>query len=161
MIDLHDAGSQERLASVLHVGRWVDEVASGGPYPSLDALVTAGERAADRLSGAEIDEAIAADPRLGRPAAASGTGVPAGEQEGLDRSDEGFDAAVARGAQVYEDRFGRPFLIRASGRSGEEVLEELQRRLKNDPDQEAEEAREQLRQIAALRLRALFAESGG
>ena len=50
------------------------------------------------------------------------------------------------------------FLIRAAGRSRQEVLDELQRRLKHDDATEAEEAKEQLRQIAALRLATLFEE---
>ena len=50
------------------------------------------------------------------------------------------------------------FLIRAAGRSRQEVLDELQRRLKNDGDTEAAEAKEQLREIAALRLGTLFGE---
>jgi 2-oxo-4-hydroxy-4-carboxy-5-ureidoimidazoline decarboxylase len=156
VIDLQDPGSRERLASALHVARWVDEVAAGGPYPSLDALAAAGERAAARLSDAELDEAVAAHPRIGELSA--GSDLSTSEQAGLGRSDEGLDAAIARGNEVYEERFGRVFLIRAAGRSRQEVLDELQRRLKNDPEQEADEAKEQLRQIAALRLRTLFAE---
>ena len=49
-------------------------------------------------------------------------------------------------------------LDRAAGRSRQEVLDELQRRLKNDDAAEAAEAKEQLRQIAALRLGSLFGD---
>jgi 2-oxo-4-hydroxy-4-carboxy-5-ureidoimidazoline decarboxylase len=150
VIDLQDAESRDRLAAALHVRRWVDEISAGGPYPSVDALVAAGERAAEGLSDAEIDEAIAADV----------VPSPGTDREGLRRADEGPDAAVARGDQVYEERFGRAFVIRTAGRSRQEVLDELQRRLKNDPDQETQETKEQLREIAALRLRTLFAEPG-
>lgn len=158
MIDLQDPGSRERLASALPVPRWVDEVAAGGPYPSLDALVAAGERAAERLSDAERDEAATAH-GSGERLAGPGNGLSPSQQDGLARSDEGLDAAIARGDEVYEQRFGRAFLIQEAGRSRQEILDELQRRLKNDPEQEAKEAEEQLRQIVALRLRALFAES--
>ena len=67
-----------------------------------------------------------------------------------------MDAAIARGNEVYEQRFGRVFLIRAAGRTRQEVLDELQRRLKHDDATEADEAKAQLREIAALRLRSLF-----
>ena len=63
-------------------------------------------------------------------------------------------AAIAAGNAAYEDRFGRVFLIRAAGRSPEEMLAELQRRLGNDDDTEAREALGQLAEIAVLRLRA-------
>jgi 2-oxo-4-hydroxy-4-carboxy-5-ureidoimidazoline decarboxylase len=156
VIDLHGPDSRERLLSALSVGRWADEVAAGSPYPSLDALVAAGERAAATLTDAELDEAVGTHPRIGE--GRGGDDLSAAEQAGLGRRDEGVDAAIVRSNEVYEHRFGRVFLIRAAGRTREEVLEELQRRLKNDPDQEAQEAKEQATQIAALRLRTLFAD---
>ena len=60
---------------------------------------------------------------------------------------------MAEANAAYEERFGRIFLIRAAGRSPEEMLAELKRRLGNDELTEATEAVEQLRQIALLRLR--------
>lgn len=62
-------------------------------------------------------------------------------------------ASMTAANAAYEERFGRIFLIRAAGRSPEEMLAELQRRLANDETTEADEAVEQLRQIALLRLR--------
>ena len=61
--------------------------------------------------------------------------------------------ALREGNLAYEERFGRVFLIRAAGRSAEEMLAEVRRRLGNDDAAEAAEARDQLRQIALLRLR--------
>ena len=61
---------------------------------------------------------------------------------------------IAAGNAEYEARFGRVFLIRAAGRTPDEILAELQRRLENTVDAEVDEALDQLRQIAMLRLRA-------
>lgn len=160
MIDPQSPDGRERLTAALGVDRWVDEVASGGPYPDLAALAAAGDRAAASLTDAELDEAVAHHPRIGERASGEGatSQLSAGEQAGLGASDEGVDAAIARGNAVYESRFGRVFLVRAAGRSRQEVLDELQRRLKNDEDAEAAEAKDQLRQIAALRLGTLFGE---
>jgi 2-oxo-4-hydroxy-4-carboxy-5-ureidoimidazoline decarboxylase len=47
------------------------------------------------------------------------------------------------------------FLIRAAGRSPEEMLAELRRRLDNDEDAERAEVTEQLAQITGLRVRAM------
>ena len=44
------------------------------------------------------------------------------------------------------------FLIRAAGRSGDEILAELERRLGNTPEAERDETVDNLRQIALLRL---------
>ena len=161
MIDPRDRASRDRLRAALGVGRWVNAVACGGPYPSTAALVGPGEAAAE-LSDAELDEAVAHHPRIGERASGDGTAIrlAADEQAGLGEQQEGTDAAIARGNAVYEQRFGRVFLIRAAGRTRQEVLDELQRRLRNDEATEAAEEKEQLRQIAALRLRSLFGEPG-
>jgi 2-oxo-4-hydroxy-4-carboxy-5-ureidoimidazoline decarboxylase len=158
VIELHDEAARERLAAALPVRRWIDEVASGGPYASVDDLVAAGESAASTLSDAEVDAAAAATPPVGERVASDGTSAVrvAQEQAGLDRSEEGADAGVARGAEVYRQRFGRPFVIDADGRTQRDLLDELQRRLKNDPVDEAAEAKAQVARIAARRLRALF-----
>jgi 2-oxo-4-hydroxy-4-carboxy--5-ureidoimidazoline (OHCU) decarboxylase len=47
------------------------------------------------------------------------------------------------------------FLINATGRSSAEMLEELRRRLANDPEAELAEAAEQQRQITRIRLEKL------
>jgi 2-oxo-4-hydroxy-4-carboxy-5-ureidoimidazoline decarboxylase len=158
VIDAQSPDARDRLAAALGVRRWVDEVAAAGPYASVDDLVAAGERAAADLSDAELDEALAHHPRIGGRAQGDGASslLSASEQAGLGRNDEGVDAAIARGNEVYEQRFGRVFLIRAAGRSRQEVLDELQRRLKDDDATEVAEAKQQLREIAALRLRTLF-----
>jgi 2-oxo-4-hydroxy-4-carboxy-5-ureidoimidazoline decarboxylase len=158
VIDAQSPDARDRLAAALGVRRWVDEVAAAGPYSSVDELVEAGERAAADLSDAELDEAVAHHPRIGPLAEGDGASslLSASEQATLGPNDEGVDAAIARGNEVYERRFGRVFLIRAAGRSRQEVLDELQRRLKDDDATEVAEAKRQLREIAGLRLRTLF-----
>jgi 2-oxo-4-hydroxy-4-carboxy-5-ureidoimidazoline decarboxylase len=64
-------------------------------------------------------------------------------------------AAIADGNRAYEERFDQVFLIRAAGRSPEEVLAELHRRLANSAEEERAEVTEQLAQITGLRVRGL------
>ncbi len=159
VLEVPERELRERLAAALGVARWVDEVAARSPYQNVDELVRIGREAATPLSDAELDEAVAHHPRIGERAQGGGSSsrLSANEQAGLGAADEGLDAAIARGNRVYEDRFGRVFLILAAGRSRQEIADELQRRLTSAPDEEAEEAKEQLRQIMELRLRTLFA----
>ncbi|WP_421733005.1 2-oxo-4-hydroxy-4-carboxy-5-ureidoimidazoline decarboxylase [Cellulomonas sp.] len=145
--------TRERLATALHVARWVDEVASGCPYPSVDALVGVGDLAARSLSPAEVDEALSAHPRIGERS----SGLSAVEQAASTTDDPALVAAMADGNRAYEERFGRIFLIRAAGRSRPEILAELHRRLQLTDAAESAEVADQLRQIALLRLRTVFA----
>ena len=61
-------------------------------------------------------------------------------------------AALDAENRSYEARFGHVFLIFASGRTADEILAELRRRMKNEPTVELQEAKNELRKIAQLRL---------
>jgi 2-oxo-4-hydroxy-4-carboxy-5-ureidoimidazoline decarboxylase len=68
----------------------------------------------------------------------------------------GDEERLVAGNVAYEERFGHVFLIRAAGRSGPEILAELERRLGNDDDAERAETVDNLRQIALLRLEGML-----
>jgi len=143
----------------LDVDRWVDELVGGRPYADAEALVAAASRAADPFTDAEVDAALAHHPRIGERAEGSGAEarLSRGEQAGLDPAAD-TAARLVEANRSYEERFGRVFLIRAAGRSAEEILSEATRRLTNTDAAEAAETADQLRQIAVLRLRGAVAD---
>lgn len=141
------------LAGCLGVDRWVAEVLAGRPYGDRAALLASADLAARRLSPAEVDQALAGHPRIGeRPSAGHNVEASRREQAGVDPTAGEAAARLATGNATYEERFGHVFLIRAAGRSAEEILAELDRRLANNPDTERAEVADNLRQIALLRL---------
>ncbi len=149
--------NRDQLLSCLRIRRWADELV-GQKFDSLEALLEASERAAADLTEAEVDEALAAHPRIGERHVGEGVEArfSASEQSASQSPDEALAERLQAGNAAYEERFGRVFLIRAAGRSREEILAELERRLANDPLTELNETSEQLRQIAALRLTATW-----
>lgn len=158
-VDLTETELRKGLAACLNVPRWVDDVVARAPFGSLAELVEVARDAATPLSAEEVDQAMADHPRIGeRP---SGTGPAStfsrAEQASSASPDAGLAERLARGNQAYEERFGRVFLIRAAGRSREEILDELERRLDLPPEQEVVVAAEELRDIALLRIPQLFA----
>ncbi len=68
--------------------------------------------------------------------------------------------ALAEGNREYENRFGHVYLVCASGRSGEELLDVLRSRLGNDPAHERTVVRTELGSINRLRLQRLLDEGG-
>jgi len=82
--------------------------------------------------------------------------APTGHMEGFTLDDAAIKQALLSGNQQYEQRFSRVFLIRAKGRTSAEILENLERRLHNTPEQEWRETTEQLQQITLLRFKELF-----
>jgi 2-oxo-4-hydroxy-4-carboxy-5-ureidoimidazoline decarboxylase len=157
-LDLSDRALREGLATCLAVPRWVDEVAAGAPYASLDDLLDAAGLAATPLSAEEVDQALADHPRIGeRPAGNTAAGAMSAEEQSASASDDAELAAqLAAGSRAYEEKFGRIFLIRAAGRSRTEILAELQRRLELEPDAEIKLVAAELREIALRRIAQVF-----
>ncbi len=146
--------ARSALRPCVDIDRWIDAVVDGRPYSDLDEALAAGRLAADPWTEDEIDAALAHHPRIGdRP---SGTSAEAtlsrSEQAGVDVTDSDVQGALVAGNLAYEDRFGRVFLIRAAGRSSQEILDALNARLLHSPDEELAVVAQQLREIAVLRL---------
>jgi len=150
---LEDSEARRLLESCLAVERFVDEVLGARPYASVAGLVSNAQRVASTLSEAEVAAALARHPRIGERAG-DGHDVEfsENEQSGVDHGDESVAKALTDGNAAYEAKFDRVFLIRAAGRSSDEILRELERRLRNSEADELAEVVTQLSEIAVLRL---------
>lgn len=141
------------LQACCDVPDWVGAVLAGRPYDDESAVLRAADDAARRFTAADVERALAAHPRIGERA--EGEHKEAAwsrkEQAGVS-TDDATARELAEGNRAYEDRFGRVFLICASGRSAEEILAALRQRLDNDPEAEAAVVADELRKIALLRL---------
>ena len=134
---------EARLYKCLANRRWAREVAARG--------FEAADHAMDALTDEEWLEAMKAHPRIGD----RGGDAPASsdrEQERAMQASAPTLSELAAENRRYEQKFGHVFLIYASGRSAEEILGELRRRMSNDPKTELQEAKRELRKIALLRL---------
>lgn len=136
---------------------WVDAIVGARPFDDLAALLAYADHAAARWSGADVEQALADHPRIGERPEGSGTsaGMSRSEQGGV-LLDGDVQTRLAQGNRRYEDTFDRIFLVRAAGRSAEEILGLLGQRLTNDPGTELDVTAGQLREIAALRLQGVF-----
>lgn len=153
---LNDASAIDAAATVrswADVGPWVDTLVAARPYASVAALLDRARAEAAGWGAAELDAALAHHPRIGERATDASS---AREQSSMRTAGDAVATAIAAGNAVYEERFGRVFLVRAAGRSPEELLAELERRLGNDPETETTEAAGALADIALHRIRATF-----
>jgi 2-oxo-4-hydroxy-4-carboxy-5-ureidoimidazoline decarboxylase len=141
------------LLACCDVPSWAAAVRDGRPYGDVDQVLATADTAARRFTPADVDRALDAHPRIGERAHREGAEAAWSrhEQSRVDR-DVDTQRALAEGNRAYEQRFGRVFLICATGLSGADVLSALHRRLANDDRTEAEVVAEELRKIAVLRL---------
>jgi allantoicase len=137
--------------------RWAEAVAAGAPYPDLATMMRAGDHIWRGLDNADWLAAFAAHPRIGDR---SGSAWSQGEQAGTTGASAAVMTALVDGNRAYEARFGHVFLVCASGRTADDMLAELERRLPNDPATELSVAAEEQRKITRLRLLRWLTERG-
>jgi 2-oxo-4-hydroxy-4-carboxy-5-ureidoimidazoline decarboxylase len=138
--------------------RWAHALARLRPFAETAALLRQSDEAWARLEPRDWDEAFASHPRIAeRKVPASATAKSAAwssqEQSGMEHAGEDVQERLRRGNEEYERRFGRIYIVCATGKAAEEMLAILERRLQNDHATELGEAAEQQRQITQLRLR--------
>jgi 2-oxo-4-hydroxy-4-carboxy-5-ureidoimidazoline decarboxylase len=134
---------------------WARGVVSWRPYATEEDLYAASDAVWSRLTQEDWLEAFATHPRIGdRHAAASERSLAWSklEQSAAETSDEQEAGMLAQGNREYEAKFGRTFLICASGRTKREILEVLKARMSSTAEEEMDEAVEQQRRITRLRL---------
>jgi 2-oxo-4-hydroxy-4-carboxy-5-ureidoimidazoline decarboxylase len=142
---------------------WVDALVDARPYPDRPTLVAAATLGAASWTDAEVEAALADHPRIGERHAGSGASAShsAREQAGVDPADADVRARLADGNRRYEERFGRVYLVRAAGRTASEMLAMLDERLTHDDATELAVTKEQLAEIALLRLAATITDHTG
>ena len=147
------------LLACCDVPRWADAICAGRPYADPAAVVGLADAAARDLTTDEVERALAAHPRIGERA--GGAHAEAAwsrqEQSGVATTTD-VQQALAEGNRAYEERFGRVFLICATGLGAEEVLANLHERLDHDSETEAAVVADELRKIALLRLERVLSE---
>ncbi len=132
---------------------WAAEVLAGRPYATAGDAAQAGEQALSRLTEHDIDEVLAAHPRIGE---ATQDEQSRREQAGTAGADQGVRTALEDGNRAYERRFGHVYLVCATGRTADELLDQLRDRLGNDPATERAVLRQELAKINRLRLERLL-----
>ena len=134
---------------------WVAKVVGGRPYEDLGAVLASAEAAWSELTPAGWLDAFAAHPRIGERGGSSPAASDR-EQSAAAGAAPATLAGLAAENREYEARFGHVFLISATGRTAEEMLQELRRRMSNDPATELLVAAGEQRKITRLRLERLL-----
>lgn len=125
------------------------------PFTSVEDLTYTAGAELELQTKDTVLAAIKAHPAIGGPVKKGSRSE--GEQSAALASPDALDRIAELGAQ-YEEKFGYTFLIRAAGRTSEEIAAELELRLGNDPETEWDEAAENLLAINTLRLEGLCAK---
>jgi 2-oxo-4-hydroxy-4-carboxy-5-ureidoimidazoline decarboxylase len=137
---------------------WARKLTAMRPFVDEKSLFAAANECWQHLPPADWLEAFRSHPRIGEQHAQNKTTATSAawsksEQSQMKDADAAILLRMRERHREYEERFGRIFIVCASGRSPAELLRSLEHRLNNDPAQELLESAAQQQQIMQLRLR--------
>jgi OHCU decarboxylase len=135
-------------------------MAAARPFASLEAMKAAAARVWSALGEADWDEAFRAHPEIGGkkadgPQTLRSASWSAGEQAQVPEAAETTRLGLAEVNARYRERFGRIYIVCATGKTADELLAIARARLENPPDVELRAAAEEQRRITELRLEKL------
>ncbi|GAA2761223.1 2-oxo-4-hydroxy-4-carboxy-5-ureidoimidazoline decarboxylase [Streptomyces paradoxus] len=135
---------------------WAKRLLAARPYATSEDLYAASDAAMAELTAADLDEAMAGHPPIGRPK--PGDPTSAREQSGMAGASDALRTEMLKLNLAYQERFGHVFLICATGRTGEQMRDALRERIGNPPEREREIVRTELGKINRIRLARLVEE---
>jgi len=160
--EMPDAAAARELLRCCGSTRWAREMAQARPFAAVAAVAAAADKISDTLDAADWLEAFAAHPRIGESSMSGGSGKSATsewsqqEQAGVHGASGAVRERLAVRHRDYEARFGYIFIVCATGKSSEEMLASLERRLAHNPSDELRVAAQEQRKITHLRIAKLF-----
>ncbi|MEU5510652.1 2-oxo-4-hydroxy-4-carboxy-5-ureidoimidazoline decarboxylase [Streptomyces fungicidicus] len=147
---LEEQAALAALHEVCACGAWARRLLAARPYATEDDLYAASDAATAGLDAADLREAMAGHPPIGRPR--PGDPASAREQRGMAGAPEALRAEMLELNLAYQERFGHVFLICATGRTGEQMRDAVRERLGNPPEREDGIVRTELGKINRIRL---------
>jgi 2-oxo-4-hydroxy-4-carboxy-5-ureidoimidazoline decarboxylase len=140
---------------------WVNNMLAALPAEDLVDLLETAEEQWYRCHETDWREAFSHHPRIGDIETLKEKFAPAArweedEQASVKEASDQTLQQLANGNQAYEQRFGYIFIICATGKSADDMLQLLQQRLYNSPEVEIQIAMEEQLRITKLRLEKLF-----
>lgn len=140
---------------------WSKQLAEN-KFNSVQELKSASDKIWNSLSENDWHEAFSHHPKIGdveslKKKFASTSHWASNEQSGVNDASANVLEELKRNNDLYEKKFGYIFIVCATGKSAEEMLGLLKKRLINNPAFEGRVSAEEQNKITHLRLDKLFA----
>jgi 2-oxo-4-hydroxy-4-carboxy-5-ureidoimidazoline decarboxylase len=153
--------AEEALLRCCGSQSWANKMVQSRPFGSLEAMQNKAGQIWEDLQVPDWLEAFEHHPRIGDRQAvaarfASTRDWSANEQAGAEEAEKDILDRLASGNEKYSQRFGYVFLVCATGKSALEILNILESRINNSPEEELQIAQQEQQKIMLLRLDKMF-----
>jgi allantoicase len=140
---------------------WTEQMVASRPFANVESYYERADEIWNALEAKDWLEAFRAHPKIGGKSAADKSTELSqswsnGEQAGMTSAGKDVHDALFEVNEAYEQRFGHIYIVCATGKTGEQMLEIARSRLSNEADKELRIAAEEQRKITRIRLEKLF-----
>lgn len=151
---LFDQEARHFFDSACSAKTWVRSMLSSRPFPDVATVFTSTVEAFANLREEDWLEAFTGHPRIGE----RGDDVENREQAGVSTATDALVAELEDVNRLYEEKFGFIYIVYASGKTAEEMLEIARQRLSSTREDEIPRAAEQQKAITETRLRRMLCQ---
>ncbi len=154
--------AQQELFKCCGSSNWAEELAAHIPFDSVSAIKATSDKIWSSCLQSDLLEAFTHHPKIGDAKSlaekfATTQKWASGEQAAVSDAPKETLENLAKGNVEYEKKFGYIFIVCATGKSAEEMLNLLSNRLPNAPEQEIRIAAKEQNKITHIRIEKLFA----
>ncbi|HEY0426679.1 MAG TPA: 2-oxo-4-hydroxy-4-carboxy-5-ureidoimidazoline decarboxylase [Pyrinomonadaceae bacterium] len=140
---------------------WARKMTEARPFVGESALLAEAAQIWQNLAAKDWLEAFKAHPKIGARQSAPAQKAQSaewsrGEQSGTHAASDSVLETLAEANRLYEERFGFIFIVCATGKSAEEMLEICRARLMNESSAEIRVAAAEQQKITEIRLKKLL-----
>ena len=153
---LPDLRAQDVLRACCGSSRWVAAMLAQRPFDSLEQMLDASDKAWSKTGEEDWIEAFAHHPRIGDRRVSGWAGA---EQSMALSAAATVQEKLADSNRKYEDRFGRIYIVCATGMTAEEMLNDVSARMQNDDATELRISAGEQNKITRIRIRKLLGET--
>ena len=159
--ELSDSDAYSQIEQACCADRWIDKMLESRPFDSVEALLLAADEHWSLMQEDDYLHAFEGHPKIGDVSSLkekyrNTQGEASHEQSGVDEASDAVIGQLAASNQAYLDKFGFIFIVFASGKSAQQMLDLLLQRMVNDRQQELINAAQEQAKITRFRLQKMF-----
>lgn len=136
---------------------WINKMVSHRPYRNIEHMQQMAIEVWNSLTFDDYMEAFSGHPKIGDPNSLKTKfkvtqHLAENEQSAVQSASDEVIDALAAANRLYEEKFGYIFIVCATGKSAEQMLELVRQRLENEAQQEIQTAAAEQAKITAIRI---------
>ena len=159
--ELNEIDAKEVFSRCCSASNWVNDMVNARPYKDIDAVQARAVKVWRTMEKPDFMEAFDGHPKIGDPESLADKyrnthALASDEQSSVEVASEEVIHKLAIANQQYKQKFGYIFIICATGKTADQMLDLINRRIYNDPESELAIAATEQQKITAIRISVIF-----